>query len=322
MQLQQTLIVEKLNHLTAILDDASEGFLTASLNSRSKELEIFFEKLSYQRKDFSRDINKLVQSMGASSYSKGGFLSLLHRTWRDMSYQLKSRDKDAVKTCCVIGEKFTSNYYESILSDPEIPGEVKDLLTNQLQSIQETLQEFEHAQSRVVKVNLGAAMDVAISSQPEVVSETAEKKILFLISYLQHISKDFEMIADELEDKNLKNAFISLSEENGQFADELYAQAKHYGLSKPDSELALYWFRAEEENFDSTATISRDNELMHICDKSEYLFLKLYTDALKEFLSFRNLKDVMIYQYNSIRAGFFKLRLLNSQRYHNEFSNF
>ena len=319
MQLQQTLIVEKLNHLTAILDDASEGFLTASIHSRSKDLESFFEKLSYQRKDFSRDIKKLVQSMGAHSYSKGGFLSLLHRTWKDMSYQLKSRDKDAVKTCCVIGEKFTSNYYESILADPEMPEPVKDVLVQQFKSIQQTLHEFEMSQSNAAMTAIAQGTATA-TDHPEAVSAAAAKKMLFLISYLQHISRDFEMIADEIQDKNLRNAFISLSEENSQFADELNCQAKQYGLSKPDSDLALYWFKAEEENFEATPT-SRDNELMQICDKSEYLFLKLYTDALKEFLSFRTLKDVMIYQYNSIRAGFFKLRLLNSLRYNNEYSH-
>ncbi len=320
MQLQQTLIVEKLNHLTAILDDASEGFLTASIHSRSKDLERFFEKLSYQRKDFSRDIKKLVQSMGAHSYSKGGFLSLLHRTWKDMSYQLKSRDKDAVKTCCVIGEKFTSNYYESILADPEMPEPVKDVLVQQFKSIQQTLQEFELSQKETVNAKAESVAQTAVG-HPEALSAVAEKKMLFLISYLQHISKDFEMIADEIQDKNLRNAFIALSEENSQFAEELNCQARHYGLSKPDSELALYWFKAEEENFDATAATGKENELMHICDKSEYLFLKLYTDALKEFLSFRNLKDLMVYQYNSIRAGFFKLRLLNSLRYNNEYSH-
>ena len=161
----------------------------------------------------------------------------------------------------------------------------------------------------------------AATATAEMVTDNAEKKLLFLISYLQHIARDFEMIADEIEDKNLKNAFTSLSEENNQFAEELNCQLQQHGLLKPGSDLSLYWFQAEEENFDILVPASGNNELMQICDKSEYLFLKLYTDALKEFLSFKNLKDIMIYQYNSIRAGFFKLRLLNSLRYNNEFSH-
>ncbi len=309
MHIQQTLIAEKLNHLTAILDDASDGFLTASIYSRNKEVESYFEKLSYQRKDFAREIKKLVQNMGAQSYSKGGFLSLLHRTWKDMTYQLKSKDSDAVKTCCVIGEKFASNYYESLLMEDDIPESIKNVLTLQLNSIQHTLKQFEVAKPSMMAEEL--VTDTIVVPVP------AEKKIWFLISYLQQVSKDFEMIADEMEDKNLKNAFIFLSEENIQFAEELHMQAKHFGLQGAIDELSLIWDQ-NQNDYPVQSQASKNNELLHICDKSEYLFLKLYTDALKEFLSFGKLKELMIYQYNSIRAGFFKLRQLNSLRYNNE----
>jgi len=309
MHIQQTLIAEKLNHLTAILDDASDGFLTASIYSRNKEAESYFEKLSYQRKDFAREIKKLVQNMGAQSYSKGGFLSLLHRTWKDMTYQLKSKDSDVVKTCCVIGEKFANNYYESLLMEDDIPESIKNVLTLQLNSIQHTLKQFEVAKPSIMAEEL--------ESVTTVLPVPAEKKIWFLISYLQQVSKDFEMIADEMEDKNLKNAFISLSEENIQFAEELLIQAKHFGLPGTVAELSLNWDQ-NQNDYPFQSQPSKNNELLQICDKSEYLFLKLYTDALKEFLSFNKLKELMIYQYNSIRAGFFKLRQLNSHRYNSE----
>jgi uncharacterized protein (TIGR02284 family) len=320
MQLQQTLFVEKLNHLTAILDDASEGYLTASINARSPEMELYFEKLSYQRKDFAREIKKIVNSMGATSYAKGGFLSLLHRTWKDMSYQLKSRDKDAVKTCCIIGEKFASNYYESILNDEDMPTPVKNVLMLQHNSIQASLKQFEKVSRQEAVLEPMAEKEELVGNQDLLLNELAEKKMMFLISYLQHISKDFETIADEMEDRNLRNTFFSLAEENSQFAEQLNCQAKQYGFSFTGKDLSQYWLQAEEDNYNELVTATKKNELMQICDKSEYLFLKLYTDALKEFLSFKNLKEMMIYQYNSIRAGFFKLRLLNSLRHNNEFS--
>ncbi len=310
MQIQQSLMVEKLNHLTAILNDSSDGYLTAAAHARNKELENFFERLSYQRKDFAREIKKIIKSMGAHTYTADGFLSLLHRTWKDMSYQLKSRDKDAVKTCCVIGEKFTSNYYESILADDQMPEPIKTVLHLQLQSIHTSLHQFELAKKGEVIATTPAA------TEAPAVSVMAEKKIVFLISYLHQVAKDFEMIADDLEDKNLKQAFISLSEENKQFAQDLHCQAKHFGVTLTPTEYALF----TDNEFPEITPQTRNNELLHICDKSEYLFLKLYTDALKEFLSFAKLKDLMIFQYNSIRAGFVKLRMLNSLRFNKEFS--
>ena len=314
MQIQQTLIAEKLNHLTAILDDASEGFLTAAQYSRNRDLENLFEKFSYQRSDFAREIKKIVQSMGASVYSKGGFLSLLHRTWKDMCYKLKSRDKEVVKSCCVIGEKFASNYYESLLDDPQLPEPVKAVLLSQLSSIHDSLHQLQAVHSAVVNATANN------ENQGKSVIGSAEKKISSLIYYLNEIAKDFEMIADEIEDKNLKNAFLALSEEEKQFAQQLHCQGKQYGLNMAQADLPIQWDIAEED-YPESSQGSKYNELLHICDKSEFLFLKLYTDALKELLSFTNLKDIMVYQYNSIRTGFLKLRLLNTLRFSSEYSH-
>ena len=314
MQIQQTLIAEKLNHLTAILDDASEGFLTAAQYSRNRDLENLFEKFSYQRSDFAREIKKLVQSMGASSYSKGGFLSLLHRTWKDMCYKLKSRDKEVVKSCCVIGEKFASNYYESLLDDPQLPDPVKAVLLSQLSSIHDSLHQLQAVHSAVVNATANNDM------QGKSIIGSAETKISSLIYYLNQIAKDFEMIADEIEDKNLKNAFLALSEEEKQFAQQLHSHGKQYGLNVSPKDLPVQWDIAEDD-YPESAQGSKYNELLHICDKSEFLFLKLYTDALKELLSFTGLKDIMVYQYNSIRTGFLKLRLLNTLRFSSEYSH-
>ena len=307
MLVEQTLIAEKLNHLAAILDDASEGYLTASMYARNKQREIFFERLAYQRKDFACDVKKMVLSLGAPAYAKGGFLSLLHRTWKDMSYQLKSRDKDAVKTCCVIGEKFASNYYESLLLDPHIPESFKLMLSMQLENIQASLEQYELSNYNVAK------KEAANVNNSTANKDTGEQKLSFLISYLHQISKDFEMIADEIEDKNLKNVFSALSEEDKQFAEELYCQVNKCGINLALYEPALHW----QESLDGVmeTSSSKQNELLQICDKSEYLFLKLYTDVLREFFNFKSLMDIMVYQYNSIRAGFLKLRLLNSLRF-------
>ena len=185
MLAQETLVVEKLNHLTAILDDASEGFLTAAQYARNRELESIFEKNSYQRSDFARQIKTVVQSMGANSYTKGGFLSLLHRTWKDMCFKLKSRDKEVVKSCCVIGEKFASNYYESLLHDPQVPEPVKEMLRTQLSSIQQSLNHLQQVNPEQKNTDVTAAA-------PGVnLLGNAEKKIASLISYLHHIARDF-----------------------------------------------------------------------------------------------------------------------------------
>lgn len=307
MQTPNTIVAERLNHLVAILDDSSEGYLTAAEYARDKELEKLLEKLSYQRNDFLMQIKNIIQSMGADTYSKGGFLSLLHRTWKDMCFKLKSRDKSIVKTCCVIGEKFTICYYESILNDPQMPGFVKKVLATQLNNIYESVHQFQTLQ-------LATITSETSHEKPAAVADNPEKKILFLIAYLKQAARDFDMIADEINDKNLQTTFITITEEYNQFAEELNCQVRHYGFNISGDSINLLPDYSMD-TFDNENTFSKKNELLQICDKSEYLFLKLYTDALKEFLSFKHFSDIMAYQYNSIKAGFLKLRMLHSIRF-------
>ena len=92
------------------------------------------------------------------------------------------------------------------------------------------------------------------------------------------------------------------------------AKIWHYGFSIAGNSITLLPDYSMD-SFDNENTFSKKNELLQICDKTEDLFLKLYTDALKEFLSFKHLSDIMAYQYNSIKAGFLKLRMLHSIRF-------
>ncbi len=302
-------LAEKLYHLTAILEDAAEGYLVAARYSENTDLAEIFEQLSYERKSYAREVKKHIKEMNLHVYEPGDFLSLLHSTWKNMRVRLQTGDHEMIKSCCVLGENVASNYYESLLAGLQMPSALNALLNSQLQGIYEAAQRFASMRSSG-HLRAPNALEV---------SENGRKRISFLIAYLQQVSKDFEMIADEIEDPNLKNAFLAFAIEDRQFADELTCQAEHAGISAADTELRLYWDYLEEDtSAEMLPNHDKRNELVAICDKSEYLFLKLYTDALKEFLNLQNFKDMMVYQYNSIRSAFVKLRLLNSLRYHDQ----
>jgi hypothetical protein len=188
-----------------------------------------------------------------------------------------------------------------------MPDFVRNTLATQLKNIHESLHQFQASQTLVVSVE---------TSEEKIVGhDNREKKILYLIAHLQQVARDFEIIADEIEDRNLKNTFVALAEEDKQFAEELHSQIRIHGFNISARQMPVYQEYAEE-NEEIQGVVSKNGELLHICDKSEYLFLKLYTDALKEFLCFKQLTDIMAYQFNSIRAGFLKLRMLNSIRLH------
>lgn len=311
-QFNANLLAEKLYHLVAILEDAAEGYSVAANYCNRTELSEIFEQLSFQRKSYAREIRKHLKEMNLQVYEPGNFLSLLHSTWTNMRSRLQTGDHEMIKSCCVLGENVATNYYESLLAGVQMPPALHLFLNNQLQGIYEA----------VYKLTALRSSGQLTSSTPIEISEQGRKQISFLIAYLQQVAKDFEMIADEIEEPNLKNAFLAFAIEDKQFADELVCQAKHAGINAADTELSLHWDYLDENA--SEELLSQDakkNELVSICDKSEYLFLTLYTAALKEFLNLQNFKDIMVYQYNSIRSAFVKLRMLNSLRHHSEFAH-
>lgn len=311
-QYNANVLAEKLYHLTAILDDATEGYLMAARYSGNTELSEKFEQFSYERKTYAREIKKHIQDMSLHIYEPGDFLSLLHSTWKNMRTRLQTGDHEMIKSCCVLGENVASNYYESLLAGLQMPATLYALLNSQLQGIYQAVQQL---------AGMRSSGHLRTTSALEI-TDNGRKQIGFLIAFLQQVSKDFEMIADEIEDPNLKNAFLAFSIEDKQFADELSCQAKQAGIPAADMELRLHWdYLDENATTELMPEEAKKNELVAICDKSEYLFLTLYTAALKEFLNLHNFKDMMVYQYNSIRSAFVKLRLLNSLRHQGELSH-
>jgi hypothetical protein len=74
---------------------------------------------------------------------------------------------------------------------------------------------------------------------------------------------------------------------------------------------------------EQTLIAEKLNHLASILDDASdgYLTASLYAHN-REFLGFKSLMEMMVYQYNSILAGFLKLWMLNSLRYHNQPASF
>jgi hypothetical protein len=312
MQASYILLTEKLSHLCAMLEDAYQGYQMAAEYTRNEDDEIIFDRLSYERMHFLRAIKKEMITIGSSIATNDGLLHLLHRNWQEMRFKIKSGNKDIMCSCCVLCEKATLQYYQSIIDDVEMPESIYLLLSAQMQSIVNSIHLF------TPQVAITEIKTMSLSNTATGMVKTSLHTIGAIISFLKQVASDFETIAEEIEDKNLRNAFISLSEEDYQFAEELHNQLNNFGIAIPTENKSSQW--AEASVIANLLENSKRKELINICDKSEYIFLKLYTEALKEFLSVHKLRDIMVYQYNSIRAGFVKVRLLHSLRMNEQLS--
>ncbi len=132
-----------------------------------------------------------------------------------------------------------------------------------------------------------------------------------LVSYLTKTTEDFEMVADEVEDCNLKTAFNSLSAESSQYANELTIQLRTLGLSYA-VQLCIQPHTMQPHD---DMISGNGDEVLSLCTKTENYITKAYNEILSECFPFPGLKKVLTYQLNALLFSFMKIRLLNLKRF-------
>jgi hypothetical protein len=145
-------------------------------------------------------------------------------------------------------------------------------------------------------------------------SKIADKFCGLLYSLTQS-KNEFEMVADEIEDCNLKTALNGLSNESDLFAKEISNQLKTLGMS---TVVPSNYFDNCANGIDVPETELRPgkgNELLAICNYSEHSITKAYWDILNEYVPFPTLRDIMTYQLNALKFAFMKIKMLNSARF-------
>lgn len=147
----------------------------------------------------------------------------------------------------------------------------------------------------------------------EIIATAAEPtKMSTLLSFLKQLPHELEMIADEVDHCNLRDALNTIAVETQQYAQELRNETGYNDLLLP---VGILYHEAIERIQVPMTTVVKGKELISICDKTEYFFVQLYNDVLADLFMQDYLKELMTCQLNGIRMAFQKLRLLNQFRY-------
>jgi hypothetical protein len=147
----------------------------------------------------------------------------------------------------------------------------------------------------------------------DIVNNSFIDKLRGLLYSLTHTKEELEMVADEVEDCNLRTALNGLSMESSQYASELCMRFKTLGIQFPKPSL-------EELDGSNSMTCEefsdgQGNELSYICSRNENFILAAYRNILSETTLFPGLRDIMMYQLNALKCTFMKIKLLNSARF-------
>lgn len=138
-------------------------------------------------------------------------------------------------------------------------------------------------------------------------------KLFKVLMYLTQTKAEFEMVADEVDEGNLKTALEGLSLESSLYANELCVQLQTLGIAV---QTPIIKDLQGANNMPLHATLTgKGNELHYICSKSEDSVIGAYKNILNEGMSIPGLYDLMMYQLSALKCAFTKIKMLNAARY-------
>ncbi len=149
----------------------------------------------------------------------------------------------------------------------------------------------------------------------EIINHSIADKLCGLLKFLRLYKTAFEIVAEDVEDCNLRTALYGLSAESIQYANEITTQLKTHGIPyRLDTDMLADCLDKFDEN-DELIITGKGTELTNICNSSETSITNAYNDVLNEYLPLASLRNIMLYQLNALKLSFMKIKLLNNARF-------
>ncbi|MFB6319850.1 PA2169 family four-helix-bundle protein [Saccharicrinis sp. FJH54] len=120
-----------LQELTDICKDGAKGYETAAKNIEYSDLRTLFLRLSQQRKQFIEEINDEAIKLGIHLDTTGTIKGIFHRTWLNAKASISGSTNEKVIEESMTGEKAAIETYGKVLAEPEIPGYLTEMLSEQ-----------------------------------------------------------------------------------------------------------------------------------------------------------------------------------------------
>ncbi len=139
--------IEKLKHLIAIAEDGHQGYDNASSDVEDTDMKAKFSKFSAERAGYVAKLREYARSLGGDTDADGGPLGAMHRVWIDLKSAFTSGDRNAIINACTTGEEAAISAYEGALKEDYITGDLRTILTQQLDGIRQALSEIKASRS-------------------------------------------------------------------------------------------------------------------------------------------------------------------------------
>jgi uncharacterized protein (TIGR02284 family) len=142
-----------LNDLIQTCKDGQQGFLDAAHHVRDANMKSLFLELSQERSRFAGDLQLGVTRLRGFPETHGSATGALRRGWVDFKAKIIGQSDTAAIQSAEQGEDAAVEAYQKAL-EKELPGDIRDIVERQLQSI---LEAHRRLRAHEVRLSGGAA---------------------------------------------------------------------------------------------------------------------------------------------------------------------
>lgn len=151
----------------------------------------------------------------------------------------------------------------------------------------------------------------------DTLSRTLQNKLQNLVSFLGQVNREFDSIAEEIDDASLGSAIRTIAVESKQYTKEISTQFQQYEVTLTIDRADVFW-KQIEGNVTDQASLEKGGEIVALCNNCEVYFNKLYAEVLQENLPAKSCKDIISYQLYAINCALMKIKLLNAARFNQQ----
>lgn len=142
-------IKNEVNEVIENLYDSCNGYKECAKEVDNPTMKQLFQRLASQRERMLQELKGRVELAGVEPTESGSLAGAAHRTYIDIKSMVTGGDTEAMIKSVKFGEDNTLKHYKKAL-DEDIPADLKQLLTQQMQTIENNLAEID-SQARASK---------------------------------------------------------------------------------------------------------------------------------------------------------------------------
>lgn len=140
--MNQETTINQLQYLLKTNRDAKKGFAEAAEHAADPQLAQLLREKSVQRAEFEETARQRIVDLGAEPFEHSTLGAALHRAWLNVRDTVAGKGDYAVVSECERGEEMAVQKYTDVLSEMEMPADLRALIQKQFAVVKNSQQEL------------------------------------------------------------------------------------------------------------------------------------------------------------------------------------